>query len=136
MTITAEDYAAIQMLYARVYAAADAGNAEGFGACFTEDGTLTIAGRLASSGRAALVARSRTNSAARVGKRRRHLCSQLLLESLGNGAVKGQCYFQAFDIVPGSLPALTHMGVCDDVIVRDQGEWRFASRSVSFDFPV
>jgi len=104
-------------------------------ACYTEDATLTIAGQLTCSGRAALVARNRTNSAARVGKRRRHLCSQLSLEPLDNGAVKGQCYFQAFDIVPGSSPALTHMGMCDDLIVRDQGAWRFASRSVSFDYP-
>jgi hypothetical protein len=134
VTVRGDEYAGIVTLYGRVYAAADSGNAEGFGACFTEDGQLVIEGTLACAGREALMARNRANTAARAGTRRRHWCSQIQLERLDAGAVGGHCYFQAFDIPPGSPPVLTHMGSCDDTIVADGGEWRFAFRSVSFDY--
>lgn len=134
MTITGDDYAAILKLYARVYGTADDGNPEEFGACYTREGALIIAGKAMCCGRSALVERNRTNVAVRAGKLRRHWCSQILLDGLVDGSVKGHCYFQAYDIKPGTPPVLTHAGVCDDIIVQEDGEWRFASRSVTFDF--
>ncbi|HET9002025.1 MAG TPA: nuclear transport factor 2 family protein [bacterium] len=136
MTVAGDDYAAILALYARVYAAADDGQPEAFGACYTAGGTLTIAGKVACRGRSAVIERNRTNVAARArtGVLRRHWCSQILLEGIADGSVRGRCYFQAYDITPGAPPVLTHVGRCDDVMAREDSEWRFASRSVSFDF--
>jgi len=134
MTIAGDDYTAILALYARVYEAADDGRPEAFGACYTTNGTLTIAGKLTCRGRVAVVERNRTNVAARAGTVRRHWCSQVLLEGVAGGSVRGRCYFQAYDITPGAPPVLTHVGRCDDVIAREDGHWCFASRSVSFDF--
>jgi hypothetical protein len=134
VTVIGDEYASIDTLYARVYAAADCGDAEGFGACYTEDGLLVIEGRVVCAGRNEIVARNRANTAARASTARRHWRSQILLDRLDARSVRGRCYFQAFDIPPGSAPVLTHMGSCDDVIVADGGEWRFASRRVSFDY--
>jgi hypothetical protein len=136
MMIAGDDYVAILALYARVYEAADYGQPEAFGACFTTDGTLTIAGKVACRGRSAAIDRNRTNVAARarVGTLRRHWCSQILLEGVTDGSVRGRCYFQAYDITPGAPPVLTHVGRCEDAIVQEDGEWRFATRSVTFDF--
>jgi len=134
MTVGGDDYAAILNLYARVYETADDGKSEEFGACYTREGTLIIAGQVACRGRSAVVERNRTNVAARADKLRRHWCSQILLDGAADGSVRGHCYLHAFDIQSGTPPVLTHACVCDDIIVQEDGEWRFASRSVTFDF--
>jgi hypothetical protein len=136
MTIAGDDYTAILALYARVYQAADEGPPEAFGACYATHGTLTIAGKVATRSRSEAIERNRTNAAARAraGIQRRHWCSQILLEGIADGSVRGRCYFHAYDVTPGTPPVLTHVGRCDDLIAREDGEWRFAARSVAFDF--
>jgi hypothetical protein len=58
-------------------------------------------------------------------------------EKVDHRTVRGRCYLQGFSGVTGAptpAPVLTDAGVCDDVIVLEDGSWKFASREVTLDF--
>jgi 3-phenylpropionate/cinnamic acid dioxygenase small subunit len=140
------DHAEITDLYARYNLASDAGDAEAYAACFTPDGLLLVrglsltatgamqrGGELRIQGREALAAFKRRDVGGRAGRYRRHWNGSLALARLDGERVRGRCYLQAHDGEPGALPTLAQTGVYDDVLVREGGAWRFASRTLVID---
>jgi hypothetical protein len=144
--LAAQDYTEILNLYAYYNACSDIGDAEGYASCFTHDGLLVSrglvvsggvmvrgSGELRANGREELVAHKRRDRESRGGKYRRHWNGSICLQRVGDGTVRGRCYLEAFDGEPGSLPVLAQTGVYEDVIVKLDGEWKFASRTVTID---
>jgi hypothetical protein len=130
----AQDYAEIQNLYAYYNLTSDAGDAEAYASCWTEDGALRIAQLdFLVQGRANLIAFKKKDKAGRAGKYRRHWNGAIFLEQIDERTVRGRCYLHGLNGVPGSLPDLADAGVYEDLIVRVDGEWRFASRSITMD---
>lgn len=132
--LPAQDYIDVQNLYARYNHASDAGDAEAYAACFTDDGVLQIdpVGVLV-PGRASLVAYKQKDAAGRGGRYRRHWNGSLWLEAVDADTVRGRCYFHGFNGRPGELPVFADAGVYDDRIVRVGGAWRFARRHITLD---
>ena len=129
-----EDYVEIQNLYACYNLASDAGDAEAYAGCWTEDGELAIAQlNFSVKGRANLIAFKKQDKARRSGNYRRHWNGSIFLERLDDRTVRGRCYLEGFDGVPGSLPELADAGVYDDLIVQVGGQWCFAKRSITMD---
>ena len=129
-----DDYVAIQNLYARYNLTSDAGDAEAYADCWTEDGELTIAHlEFSVRGRPALLAFKNRDKAGRRGAYRRHWNGSLYLEQVDASTVRGRCYLQAFNGMPGNLPELADVGVYDDLVVKTDGVWRFARRSLAMD---
>lgn len=132
--LSAEDYVEIQNLYAWYNLCSDAGDAEGYAACFTEGGAVHIpALGMTVAGRADLVRFKEKDRDGRGGKYRRHWNGSLHLRKQPDGSVRGRCYLLAYNGVPGSLPELADCGVYDDVIVKIDGAWRFARREIAMD---
>jgi len=50
-----------------------------------------------------------------------------------NKTGRGHCYLRGFNGLPGSLPELADVGVCEDRIVTVASAWRFASRTILMD---
>jgi hypothetical protein len=134
MAVTAQEYADIMNLYSRYNLLSDAGDSAEFGACFTEDGAMLVEGALVRRGREAHTAFKREDQAGRVGKKRRHWNGSILLEKTADGNVRGRCYLRVFDTVSGQAPVLVVSGVYDDLVVKVKGEWKFASRNLSYDY--
>jgi hypothetical protein len=133
--ITAQDHADIHNLYALYNLCSDAGDAEGYAACFSEDGVLEVQPRgQVVSGHAALVAYKHADKAGRAGLYRRHWNASLHLERIGPDLVRGRAYYAGYNGVPGKLPSMTSCGVYEDTIRRDgSGAWRFARRLLIID---
>lgn len=132
--LPAQDYVDVQNLYARYNHASDAGDAETYASCFTDDGVLQIdpVGVLV-QGRASLVAYKQKDAAGRGGRYRRHWNGSLWLEPVDTDTVRGRCYFHGYNGTPGQPPVLADAGVYDDRIVRVGGAWRFARRHITLD---
>ncbi len=132
--LSAQEYVEIQNLYARYNHMSDAGDAEGYAACFTDDGVLEIDPLgVRVQGRASFVAFKQKDAAGRGGRYRRHWNGSLHLEKLDASTVRGRCYFHGYNGKPGELPVFADAGVYDDRIVRVDGVWRFARRHIALD---
>ena len=125
------DYFEIQNLYARYNQTSDAGDADGYANCFTDDGVLDASRYI--KGRRALADYKREESALRKHLYRRHWNGSLHLTRGDDNTVGGVCYFIAFNGVPGNLPAMTHCGVYTDTIVKKNGRWLFSVRKLKHD---
>jgi hypothetical protein len=129
-----KDYVEIQNLYARYNLASDAGDAEAYAACWTEDGELLIAQLgFSCKGRANLIAFKQKDKAGRGDRYRRHWNGSLCLEQIDATTVRGSCYLHGYNGTPGQLPQLADAGVYDDYVVKVDDEWRFARRSITMD---
>ena len=132
--LSAQAYADIQNLYAYYNLCSDAGDADGFASCFTEDAVLSIETlEMAVTGRDNLHAFKLKDAGGRGGRYRRHWNGSLHLKRLADGSVRGRCYLHAYNGEPGSLPALADVGVYEDTIVEFEGEWKFARRVIRMD---
>jgi ketosteroid isomerase-like protein len=127
MPLTADDHTALQQLYARHNHALDFGDAEGYVACFTEDGAFEVAGTR-HEGTDGLAAFARAVAEATQGQLR-HWTSNLVLEGSGEGA-RGRVYVMGVGRDEGK-PVITGSAVYHDELRRGaDGEWRFHSRTV------
>jgi hypothetical protein len=127
-TLSTEDTLAIQQLYARYNHAIDSGDAAGWAACFTGDGTFASAtGNFAGTEQLTTFAQG---FASRL--KARHWTNNLVVESDGDGA-KGTCYLMLLRLGEGTPATILTTGIYTDRLVRDSGGWRFASRSVAGD---
>lgn len=125
--LSVEDQLAIQQLYARYNHAIDSGDASGWSACFTPDGTFASAtGNFAGTQQLTEFAQG---FAARL--KARHWINNLVIEGDENGA-RGTCYLMLLLLAEGKANILT-TGIYTDRLVRDGGAWKFASRSVAGD---
>ena len=130
----AQDYLEIQNLYALYNLTSDAGDAEAYAGCWTEDGALSIPQlKFRVEGRAELTAFKKQDKERRGGRYRRHWNGSVCLEKIDDDTVRGRCYLQGYNGLPGSLPELADVGTYEDRIVRVEGEWRFASRIITMD---
>jgi hypothetical protein len=133
-TPPAQDYAEIHNLYAYYNLTSDAGDATDYADCWTDDGVLTIDQlNFRLQGRSNFIAFKQKDKAGRAGKYRRHWNGAVFLEWVDERTVRGRCYLHGLNGTPGSLPVLADAGVYEDLIVKVNGEWRFASRSITMD---
>jgi hypothetical protein len=126
--LATDDLLAIEQLYARYNHAIDFGDAAGWAACFTGDGTFSSAtGNFAGT-------EQLTNFAAGFASRlkARHWTNNLVIEPDGDAA-KGTCYLMLLRLGEGTPASILTTGVYTDRIVRVDGAWKFASRSVAGD---
>ena len=132
--VSAQAYAAIQNLYARYNWCSDQGDANGYAACFTEDGELSLPGvGLHVRGRENLREFKRQDKARRGDRIRRHWNSGLWLEAVDGETMRGDAISTAMTERRGEAPVLNDIGAYDDTIVRRDGEWRFAKRVIAMD---
>jgi hypothetical protein len=132
--LSAQDYVEIQNLYAGYNLASDAGDAEAYASCFTEHGVLEIEPLgVTIRGRTDLAMFKQRDREGRGGRYRRHWNGSLHLESIDVDTVRGRCYLQAFNGIPGQLPVLSDCGVYEDLLVRVDGVWKFARRRLTMD---
>jgi hypothetical protein len=132
-TLSAQDLADIQGLYARYNWALDEGDAEGWAATFTADGVFKIedqgpAG--VNAGHDAIV-KFAQGFRASIGKHVKHWNTNLLLTPTATGAT-GRVYLILVDF--GTKPAsiVTSATYSDELAKTAQG-WRFTKRAVKGD---
>ena len=132
--ISAQDYAEIQNLYAYYNLCSDAGDADGYAACFTDAGVLCIETLDRTiQGRDHLHTFKLQDKAQRGANYRRHWNSGLYLEKLDDRTIRGRCYLHAYNGEPGKLPELVDVGSYEDTLVKVEGEWKFAQRVITMD---
>jgi hypothetical protein len=126
-SLMADDYVAIQQLYARYNVAIDTGDAEGWASTFTPDGVFNNSTR----GHDALVQFVRDWRDKRNGANRRHWNSNLVITPTADGA-SGSVYLILLDIgVKPPVAATT--GMYEDMLVKTAQGWRFKTRIVHGD---
>ena len=146
MGLSAQEYAEMHNMYASYNLSSDMSAPDEYALCFTPDGLLLVHGLVQSGnsfvrgpgdlkvrGRQDLTAFKRNDRAGRAGRYRRHWNGSIFLQKLDEETARGRCYLQAFNGDPGSLPVLAQTGVYEDVIVKVNGEWMFASRTLTID---
>ena len=133
--LSAEDMFAIHNLYAKYNLCSDAGDAEGYADCFSDDAVLTVEPLgVEIRGRAALLHHKRRDAASRDGRYRRHWNGSLMVEPGAEGTASGRCYLIAYNGEPGGLPAIADCGVYEDILGKGQdGVWRFRRRHLVMD---
>jgi hypothetical protein len=132
--LSAEEYTEIQNLYSLYNLCSDAGDAEGYAACFSSDGVLCIEGlKLRVEGRTALRAFKRADADRRGGRYRRHWNGSLHLQKQADGSVRGRCYLHGYNGEAGKPPELADVGCYADRLVLEQGAWKFAERRITMD---
>jgi hypothetical protein len=132
--LPAQDHVEIHNLYALYNLCSDAGDAEGYAACFAEDGELRIdAAGILLRGRATLLAFKRADAGRRGNRYRRHWNGSLHLQAMPDGSVRGRCYLHGYNGEPGKLPDLADVGRYEDRLVKVGGEWKFAARVITMD---
>jgi hypothetical protein len=122
------DHVAILNLYAAYNWAADDGDGDAWGACFTEDATFLINDALWRGSRAELLEKRRRPVP---GAPRQHWNSSVVLTQLEPGVVEGRAQLVALDVIDGQ-PAIKMVGAYRDRVVRTpDGSWRFAQRHIT-----
>jgi len=127
--LTADDYIAIQQLYANYSHALDKGEAERFAATFVEDGEFT-GGRPAGRANETRTPLKGKEGLANMGSRGggRHFTANLVITPTPEGA-KGSCYLLLFNA--RNVPAtITETAIYDDTLVKTPQGWKFKKRVV------
>jgi hypothetical protein len=129
-----DDYVAILNLYAQYNLCSDAGDAEGYAACFASKGVLElVTAGITVTGHDNFIAFKLKDKAGRPHIYRRHWNGSIHLELLKDGTVKGRCYLLAFNGAPTELPAIADCGVYEDTIIKEGGEWKYLRRHLVMD---
>lgn len=127
MTLSVEDRLDIQQLYGRYNFAIDFGDASGWAATFTPDGTFA-SGNGTFSGPEQLEAFAK-GFAERI--KGRHWINNLVIDGSSDGAT-GKCYLVLYRLGDGAPSVLT-TAVYNDELKRTADGWRFKSRKVTAD---
>ena len=132
--LSPKDFNEIHNLYAYYNLCSDAGDADGYAACFASNGVLRIdAIGLRHEGRETLRAFKRADADRRGGRYRRHWNGSLHLQRQADGSVIGRCYLHGYNGEPGRPPDLADVGSYVDRIVLEDGAWVFAERAITMD---
>ncbi|MDQ0779139.1 hypothetical protein QF026_007605 [Streptomyces aurantiacus] len=129
-------YAEVQQFYARHMQLLDSGRADEWALTFTEEGEFAPEHRPEPVvGRAALARAARVAHEALVaaGEVRRHWHGMVAVEPAADGAVHVRCYALIIGTVAGGEPQLRMSCVCEDVLVREEGELKVSRRRVTKD---
>lgn len=138
----AEDRALIADLMGRYFFAMDWHDADGYAACFTEDGVLDYAGGVI-EGRDAIREGAKQFHAAigDIFKREdgspallRHVLDQMVIELDGDTATTKAFWWEMTDGGPGRTPALQSYGTFVDEVVKSDGQWLFKRRTIYNEF--
>jgi hypothetical protein len=133
----ARTYAEVQQFYARHMHLLDAFAAEEWARTFTEDGVFAPPSLPEPvRGRANLAAGLRKTAAdlAEAGEVRRHCVMMIDVRPQGDGTLAVRSYTQVISTVRGEDQSrLLLMCVCDDILVREDGELRVRERRVTRD---
>jgi hypothetical protein len=127
--LTPQDYVAIEQLYAQYNHAIDSGDAEGWAATFTPDGTFN--NRF--TGHDGLVGFVQLWREKMNGGNRRHWNTNLHIVGTSDGA-SGAVYLMLVD-VGTQPPSIVGTGSYTDTLVRTAAGWRFKSRTYKGDAP-
>ncbi|MGW6603268.1 nuclear transport factor 2 family protein [Streptomyces sp. NPDC055036] len=128
--------AQVRRFYARHMQLLDSGAADEWAATFTEDGSFAPPSLLEPvRGRAALAAGVRSSAAKldAAGERHRHLLSMIHVEPAADGSLRVRSYAQIVATPRGGTPRLHLMCVCEDILVRENGELLVRERRVTRD---
>ncbi|MGW6458108.1 nuclear transport factor 2 family protein [Streptomyces sp. NPDC055078] len=129
-------YAEVQQFYAHHMHLLDAGDGAGWAGTFTEDGSFAPPSKPEPVvGRAALTEGVNRAAAglAEAGETHRHLLSMVRVLPHEDGALSVRSYAQIIATPKGGSPRLHLMCVCDDVLVRVDGELKVRERRVTRD---
>ncbi|MFE1830292.1 nuclear transport factor 2 family protein [Streptomyces yangpuensis] len=129
-------YAEVQQFYADHMHLLDAGDGAGWAQTFTEDGSFAPPSLPEPVvGRAALAAGVDKAAAAlaEAGEVHRHLLGMVSVRPCEDGALSVRSYAQIIATPRGGSPRLHLMCVCEDVLVRVDGELKVRERRVSRD---
>ena len=131
MGLSIEDQLAIQGLAARYSHAVDTGDIDGFLSAFTEDGVFDFVGTAKFEGHAAL--KALPESFANSPGQGRHITTNLVIDGNGDRATL-KAYVHVLTLI-GDPPAfsVTTGGTYDDTLVKEDGRWRFSSRTFTSD---
>jgi hypothetical protein len=124
--LTPADYVEIEQLYARYNHAIDSGDAEGWAATFTPDGTFNT-----STGKDKLVEFVKTWHEKRGGGSRRHWNTNLLINGTPDGAT-GSVYLMLVDVATRP-PAIVATATYSDSLVKTSNGWLFKKRQTKAD---
>ncbi|MFJ8791798.1 nuclear transport factor 2 family protein [Streptomyces sp. NPDC102462] len=128
--------AGIHQLYHRQSHLIDGGRAADWAATFTADATFDSPSYPAAvTGTAALTAFAGefAATAAAAGVVRRHIVTNLVVESAGADTLRVLAYLQIVATPRGGTPHLERLTTLTDRVVRDGDVWRVASRRVRRD---
>lgn len=131
--LTADDFVAIQDLYARYNWTIDAGDAEGYAATFTSDGVFLI-GAKGEGGNFAghdAIVRFANGFHAGLGGHVRHWNTNLSVAPTADGAL-GRVYLVLVDLATKPASILESANYSDQLVKTSQG-WRFKRRVVVSD---
>ncbi len=128
------DVLAIERLYAEYNDAIRLADGAAWAACFTDTATFSNR-RERVTGRQSLAAYGAAFSTAVAA---RYWINNLLLESTGTGATatsaNGTCYLEILHVGKDATPPrISLTGIYTDVLVREDGRWKFASRHIARD---
>jgi len=132
-----QDRAMIEDVMSRYEFALDSGDAEAYGALFTEDGVLA-SGRSEEKGRAAIVKsvadlsvrfRATAPPAGTPPRKVIHSYSNLVLEVQGDKAIAKSNWVEVWNIKAG-VPEVGGAGQYNDTLVRKDGKWYFSRREI------
>jgi hypothetical protein len=128
-TLTAQDHADIQQLYARYNEAIDSGDAEGYAATFTADGIFNNNYK----GKEGLLNFMQQWTTKMNGGSRRHWNTNLLITPTAEGAT-GSVYLMLLD-VSQRPPVIASTAKYSDTLVKTPQGWRFKTRATRGDAP-
>ena len=130
MPLPVEDVLAIQKLLADYNHAIDFGDADAFASMFVEDGVLDT-GHGPTEGRAAL--KEFAGALPSMVSGLRHLISNVSIDGDGDAAT-ARAYLQGWLTAGGAGEArLIISGVYNDTLRREDGQWRFVTRTLHAD---
>ncbi|MGD1220790.1 MULTISPECIES: nuclear transport factor 2 family protein [Streptomyces] len=129
-------YTEVQQFYARHMQLLDSGRAEEWAQTFTEDGEFApehrpepVVGRTA----LARAVRSAHEALVAAGEVRRHWHGMVAVDSAADGSLHVRCYALIIGTVLGGDPQVRMSCVCEDVLVREDGELKVSRRRVTKD---
>jgi uncharacterized protein (TIGR02246 family) len=133
MGLTTEDVLEIQGLAARYNHAIDSGDADGYMAVFSKDGSMT-AGPLVLEGHDALGAFAKNFSGS--VRQPRHVATNLVIDGDGDKATLKayvQMYVLSGDEGEPAQQTLVTSGKYDDELAKQNGSWKFTRRVFTAD---
>ena len=131
MSLDNTDVAAIQNLAGRYCHLMDAGDGENCSALFTEDAVFEIIDVMTSEGREAIAGAVEMFPQFMPGVR--HLVTTMAIEGDGTKATM-QAYLLNLNV--GETPSLKQTGTYADELVKIDGHWHFARRTLTMDGPL
>lgn len=129
-------YAEVHQFYARHMQMLDAGAADEWAAMFTADGSFAPPSLPEPvRGRASLAAGARKAAAglAELNETHRHWLGMVAIGPWSGGSLQVRSYAQIFAIPRGGPPRLHLTCICEDELVRENGELRLRQRRVTRD---